>query len=581
MADIVYTIGGDASEFQKAIKDAMKEAAGEAVTVGKIFRGAFLAEEAVKIFNKALSATVDVMKAAITSASEYDDSLNQLNVALAASGSFSEQASMDFQEFAQSIQETTKFSDDAVLSSAALLAQMTRLSNEGVKEATRAALDLSAAYKIDLDSATRLVARAAEGNISAFSKMGITIQKGTTDAETFANTLKALSGIQGTAENTSNTFDGSLTKLHNSFSDTLKTIGQYITRSPAVITLFNSIASSLNDISKSIKEAFGNKDIMKDLIINMAVFAQTAVMTFNQVTDAASAYVKIIAAAGYAVVGLKTHNRQMLTEAKELFLSSAESAKRAFNPNQQTPFLLALDKVIQKIAATKGALNGLTEDVKNKGKETAEQIQFVALVFQQGVLDNISFFGVGIGFIAETSIQQMERMKSVALQVGQSINQAFTKVAADGIQRLTKTLISGKSAFGDFGKFILKTMGELATQIGMVLLSAGIGMLALKFLDPTGAIIAGAALIALGTILSSMGEGGSAAAAGGGAGGGGFSSADAVSGEDVTELEPRKPETHLTVNVQGNILDRRQTGLEIAEVIQETFGSNGINFSTA
>jgi hypothetical protein len=34
------------------------------------------------------------------------------------------------------------------------------------------------------------------------------------------------------------------------------------------------------------------------------------------------------------------------------------------------------------------------------------------------------------------------------------------------------------------------------------------------------------------------------------------------------------------VNVQGNVLDRRQTGLEIAEVINEAFGSGGVTFAT-
>jgi hypothetical protein len=45
--------------------------------------------------------------------------------------------------------------------------------------------------------------------------------------------------------------------------------------------------------------------------------------------------------------------------------------------------------------------------------------------------------------------------------------------------------------------------------------------------------------------------------------------------DEVQESEREKPQTGVVINVQGNILDRRETGLELAKVLSESFDTNG------
>jgi len=105
--------------------------------------------------------------------------------------------------------------------------------------------------------------------------------------------------------------------------------------------------------------------------------------------------------------------------------------------------------------------------------------------------------------------------------------------------------------------------------------------------DPSGAglIAAGVALSILGGALKAMAGGAgsnaggvSAAGAGGGGGGGGVGGGGISQTENgQTELaqEDKKPQTVVQVTVQGNILDRRATGLELVEIINESFGTSG------
>src|ERR1700742_1037008 len=60
--------------------------------------------------------TYKLFRSAIDEAAAYDTALNSLNVALAQSGSYSEKASKSFEDFASTIQQTTKYSDNQVLS---------------------------------------------------------------------------------------------------------------------------------------------------------------------------------------------------------------------------------------------------------------------------------------------------------------------------------------------------------------------------------------------------------------------------------------------------------------------------------
>jgi hypothetical protein len=151
---------------------------------------------------------------------------------------------------------------------------------------------------------------------------------------------------------------------------------------------------------------------------------------------------------------------------------------------------------------------------------------------------------------------------------------------------LGKALAKSENGFQAFGKAVLSALGSMAIQIGSMLVSIGLGFQALGPVLPVfglsggAAIAAGLGLIVLGGALQALGEGGetgagTATATGGGGVVGAGGTADLGAVADGSQMERNKPGTQIAVNIQGNVLDRRQTGIEIVEIIKEQFDTQG------
>lgn len=151
---------------------------------------------------------------------------------------------------------------------------------------------------------------------------------------------------------------------------------------------------------------------------------------------------------------------------------------------------------------------------------------------------------------------------------------------------LGKALAKSENGFAAFGKAVLSALGSMAIQIGSMLLAIGLGFQALGPVLPVfglsggAAIAAGLGLIVLGGALQAMGEGGetaagTASATGGGGVVGAGGTADLGAVADGSQIDRNKPGTQIAVNIQGNVLDRRQTGIEIVEIIKEQFDTQG------
>ena len=151
---------------------------------------------------------------------------------------------------------------------------------------------------------------------------------------------------------------------------------------------------------------------------------------------------------------------------------------------------------------------------------------------------------------------------------------------------LGKALAKSENGFQAFGKAVLSALGSMAIQIGSMLVSIGLGFQTLGPVLPVfglsggAAIAAGLGLIVLGGALQALGEGGetgagTATATGGGGVVGAGGTADLGAVADGSQLERNKPGTQIAVNIQGNVLDRRQTGIEIVEIIKEQFDTQG------
>lgn len=233
-----------------------------------------------------VSKAIDFIGDSIKEASEAEDNLNRLNVALQSAGVYSKKASDSMLEFASTIQKTTTFSDDQVLSASAMIETLTNLDVKGLQRATTAAINLSSALKIDLETASTMIGKSAEGNIATFQRYGLAIQKGKTEAETFANTLKVLEErFGGRAQSEINTFSGALKRMENIYSDLKESIGNLIIRSPVLAKIFNYISDNIIKFTAKLNLLEGVdpfKEIIKGALSFAKIFNVVVIGTIEQ-----------------------------------------------------------------------------------------------------------------------------------------------------------------------------------------------------------------------------------------------------------------------------------------------------------
>lgn len=294
------------NQVDKALDNAIKKTNSfeKAAEVAMGVFGGNIATKAFEALADGFNMLISVGAEAIAGASENEIAVNNLSNALKRAGSFSQATSDSLQQYAETIEGTSTLTAEAALESMALLQSLTRLKEEGLEQGVSAAADFAAVLGVDLESATRLMAKAANGNTEAFKRYGVEIEKGSTNTETFNNTIKALNEQFGGAANSKlNTFSGSLIALENSLGKILDPMGNIIVKNPELIGTFNALKDAIvgagteaerlspvlsEKLSESIRKTFVVTKILADafdgitrvtkLFVNSLLFAADAIV---------------------------------------------------------------------------------------------------------------------------------------------------------------------------------------------------------------------------------------------------------------------------------------------------------------
>lgn len=129
---------------------------------------------------------------------------------------------------ASALQKVTTFGDEAIIGVQSSLAAFLD-SEEAIKKATEATLDISVAMGMDLKSAGDLVAKTLGSSTNAMSRYGITVEGavGSTDRlESLTGNVAKLFGGQAKAQ--ADTYAGAVQQLQNSLGDMAEDIGRIV-----------------------------------------------------------------------------------------------------------------------------------------------------------------------------------------------------------------------------------------------------------------------------------------------------------------------------------------------------------------
>lgn len=515
------------------------------------------------------------LKEVVGQAMESDRVTRQFTGALASIGVTSESATKRFTDYASSLQKAVGVSDDLILRGGTLLASIGKLSGEGLERATKASLNLSAALGMDQEQAFMLVAKAADGNTAALARYGIRVDESIPKSERFAAVLRQMeSRFKGASEAAGLTFEGALNRTNVAFGEILENIGKAITGSPVLIKLINEMGDWFFSLGDRVAKAL-TPETINNFILSLAKGAQALIQyvlpPFELFFNIVKAGFDAMAYAVIKIGGLFSNDLKNAGDAASAAMNESFNNIFAFDTTA------ASQQLVDNLVTT---LESAKEPAKTAARGLASGIN---TEIQQGAQATI----ITIQQIWEQFKSTASNMKVTAIDIAKTVKTSLGNGFSNAFSAMGQALVKGEDAFAAFGKAILGMFGDIALQLSAFYLALGIGNLFINPAAAAGQLAAGAALGIIGGILKALsgGVGGAGAApagasgGGGGAGSVGLTESAATTPEDLQELQ--KPATNISVNVQGNILDRRQTGLELAEVIRESFDVQGTTIQTA
>jgi hypothetical protein len=357
-------------------------------------------------FSSLLSISTDLVR-------EYDVQAQaevRLASALTASGDAAEGTAESLIEYASALQQTTRFGDEAIVATEAVVASFVR-GDANIQRATKAALDLSSAFGIDLQSAALKVATAVETGELAIGRMKVKLTESKDPADRLNTALTAIeSRFGGLSEKLANVGAGPLDQLQNAISDFRETIGDLISKTPEFLAFIDTSKEMLASL-----QAFA-KNNSSDLII---AFGRAFELSFKLASASVEAIVqsvdkltKVVVAIGEAFWVFRDQDevREELGETgkaldeltKKRGILEGELAKPSVQKNIELflGFQTSLNLVNNDIATLTGKVSELkTElgelehdpfaEMKKSASELATEITGLVEQFEQGFEKNL------------------------------------------------------------------------------------------------------------------------------------------------------------------------------------------------
>lgn len=184
---------------------------------------------AVLLVTFGLRPFINIIKETVKAYSEQEDATNRLNTALKLQGFYSEETSKRMIDFSASLQQVTRYGDDAIASVMQRLVAIGDVLPSQIERVTKVTLDYAAATGRDLPTAANVVSKAMAGFTGELSRYGIFIDRTIPKNQKAAAALKVLEErFGGSAQEDISTFSGRIAQMSNNFNDLQESIGKIL-----------------------------------------------------------------------------------------------------------------------------------------------------------------------------------------------------------------------------------------------------------------------------------------------------------------------------------------------------------------
>lgn len=207
------------------------------------------------VVEQAIAPVIELMKNVVIAAEKDEDAIRRLSIALQSQGFTTDFLSKKYQDFADTLSQSTRFSRSAIEETITTLVNLGNVGPDQMDKVTRATLNLATVTGRDLPAAALIMSKAAEGNTTALKRWGIQLDENKTKSEQYDQLLEILSTRFGSAatEDVKN-FSGAQAQLGNAIHEVLAELGNFIIKSPGVQTAMAGMTKGALDFAESLKK---------------------------------------------------------------------------------------------------------------------------------------------------------------------------------------------------------------------------------------------------------------------------------------------------------------------------------------
>lgn len=261
-------IGDQSSQMGKTITESNDKSSS---SFGGMFKAMLGSQVVFSLMNRGFSELTGFIKDSFAAADESAKVQAQLMSVLHSTGQAAGMTSQELIQLSKTMQNTTTFSDETVLSAENLLLTFTKIGKDVFPQATAAVLDMATAMGTDAKSAAIQVGKALQDpilGVTALRRVGVSFNeeqvkliKNLVDTgqqlEAQKYILNELSTeFGGSASAAAETFAGKITQLKNKINDVQEVIGG---------AMEAALYSLVEDLSATTDAALGSEEQMHDL----------------------------------------------------------------------------------------------------------------------------------------------------------------------------------------------------------------------------------------------------------------------------------------------------------------------------
>lgn len=253
------------NEASKVIKQAQEDARGAGAAIKKGFEDAVPASQALAVGVAAAgAAVVGFAVSSVKAYAEAEQASAQLDAVLQSTGNAAGVTKDQLLEQATALQSVTKFSDEAVQATQAMLLTFTNIKGGVMQDATKTALDMAQALGMDGAQAAMQLGKALNDPATGMTKLmrvGVTFSKQQQEQIEKMVAAGDAAGAQklmleelnkefgGSAAAAGATYAGQLEILKNTFGDLQETVGKFIL--DAIKPMMTAFSGWLAEVGKA------------------------------------------------------------------------------------------------------------------------------------------------------------------------------------------------------------------------------------------------------------------------------------------------------------------------------------------